>query len=97
MDVVVKSWLIEVTSSVDITSVCLLLVCFYTDDGLLVAYDRSFLQRASESLCSLFDRVGLHTNTKKTQAMVFLPELIRICLSANAYKVCMYNLYREKQ
>ena len=54
-----------------------LFVCFYVDDGLLAARDPEHLQLAFDLLTALFDRVGLKTNTSKTEAMTFLPGRIR--------------------
>ena len=50
-----------------------LFVCFYADGGLLAARDPEHLQLAFDLLTALFDRVGLKTNTTKTEAMPFLP------------------------
>ena len=36
-------------------------------------------------LTTLFDRIGLQTDTTKTESMVFLPGTIRTCLSEKAY------------
>ena len=57
----------------DFTDVRRLLAVFYANNGLIVARDPVILQRAFDSLCSHFDRVGVKTNTTKTEAMVFLP------------------------
>ena len=40
--------------------------------------------------------MGLKTNTKKTEAMVFLPGRVCICLTADAYETRMSNLYQEE-
>ena len=64
-----------------------LLSCFYTDDGLIVAHNPADLQTAFDVLTGFFDRVGLRTNTTKTEAMVFLPGRIRTPLTAESYKV----------
>ena len=39
--------------------------------------------------------MGLKTNTKETEAMVFLPDRIRTCLSADIYEAWMGGLYQE--
>ena len=74
-----------------------LLAVFYADDGLIVARGPAVLQRAFDSRCAHFDRVGLQTNTTKTKAMVFLPGRIRTCLTDGAYKAQMGDLYREER
>ena len=81
----------------DFQDVRRLLAVFYADDGLIAARDPAVLQRAFDSLCSHFDRVGLKTNTTKTEAMVFLPGRIRTCLTAESYEVRMGDLYREER
>ena len=53
------------------------------------------LQRAFDILTGLFDRVGLRTNTKKTEDMIMLPGKIRTCLSADAYRARMDAEFRE--
>jgi hypothetical protein len=53
--------------------------------GLVMSQDPELLQRAFDILTGLFERVGLRTNTKKTEAMAFVPVRIRKCLSADAY------------
>lgn len=45
---------------------------------LAIFYDPELLQRAMDVLVGLFDRVGLHTNTKKTQVMICTPSKIRV-------------------
>jgi hypothetical protein len=97
VDAVVRAWLLEVTGSMDILDVRLLLACSYADDGLIVVRDPSLLQRAFDSLYSLFNRVGLKTSTKKTKAMVFLPGRIRTCLSADAHEARMSDLYQDER
>ena len=97
VDAVVRAWLVEATGSMDILDVRQLLACFYADDGLIVARDPVQLQCAFDSLYALFDRVGLKTNTKKTELLVLLPGRIRTCLNADAYKARMSNLYREER
>ena len=45
-------------------------------------------------LTVLFDRVGLRTNTTKTEAMVFLPGRIRTPLTAESYEARMNEEFR---
>ena len=44
------------------------------------------LQTAVDLLTSLFDRVGLQTNTTKTKVMTFMPVKIWTFLSETAYE-----------
>ena len=53
---------------------------FYVDDGYITSRDAEFLQEALDILVETFKRVGLATNTKKTQAMVCTPGKIRVQL-----------------
>ena len=69
-----------------------LLTAFYVDDGVLASRDPTFLQDAFDRLVDLFERVGLRTNTTKTEAMIFLPGKIRNCLSEQAYTQRMEGL-----
>ena len=69
-----------------------LLTCFYVDDGILASPDPTFLQDAFNKLVDLFERVGLRTNTTKTEAMTFLPGKIRQSLSEEAYAQRMEGL-----
>jgi hypothetical protein len=47
-----------------------LFAVFYVDNGYIASRDAEFLQEALNILVETFKRVGLATNTKKTQAMV---------------------------
>ncbi len=58
---------------------------FYVDDEYLASRDPDFLQVASNSLVSIFERVGLETIVKKTQAMICTPGRISTQLSTNSY------------
>ena len=101
VDAVVRQWLKQMIGeeaargkkSVDIR---ILLVCFYIDDGVLASADPAFLQRAFDALVELFDIVGLRTNTKKTEAMAFIPGRIRTCLSEESYAARMENLTERR-
>ena len=57
-----------------------LLAAFYADDGLVQSRDPAFLQYAFDILVGLFGRVGLCTNTTKTEAMACVPG--RICTAS---------------
>ena len=47
-------------------------------------------------LTGLFDRVGLQTNTTKTEVMVFVPGKIRTALLERAYRARMNKDFRGK-
>ena len=68
---------------------------FYKNDGFLAARDPKHLQLAFDLLISLFNRMGLKTNTSKAKAMTFLPGRIRQNLSDEAYLTGMDPEARE--
>jgi hypothetical protein len=55
------------------------------DDAYIASRDPVFLQQAIDSLVIAFERVGLETNTKKTQAMTCTPGTIRLQLPTDSY------------
>jgi len=59
---------------------------FYVDDVYLTSRDAEFLQRALDLLVSLFERVGLETNTSKMQTMICTPGRIRTQLPTDFYR-----------
>ena len=58
---------------------------FYADNGLIQSRDPARLQTSLDTLVSLFERVGLRTNTSKTKTMVCVPGRIRTCQSREVY------------
>jgi hypothetical protein len=50
-----------------------LFTIFFVDNAYIASRDPVFLQRAIGSLVMTIERVGLETNTKKTQAMTCTP------------------------
>jgi hypothetical protein len=58
---------------------------FYVDDAYLASWDAEFLQYALTHLVHLFKRIGLQTNTTKTQMMICTPGKIRMQLSTESY------------
>jgi len=62
-----------------------LFTIFYVDDAYIALRDPVFLQRAIVGLVSAFERVGLETNIKKTQAMTCMPGTIRLQLLTESY------------
>jgi hypothetical protein len=100
VDAVVREWLRQIMSDeVAIEGIGdeirTMLACFYADDGLVACRDPDLLQRALDALTALFDRVGLRTNTKKTECMTFLPGKIRTCLTEEGYRSRMDAEFRE--
>ncbi len=59
---------------------------FYVDDAYLTSWDVGFLQHALDILVDLFERVGLQTNTSKTQTMICTLGQIRTQLPAESYR-----------
>ncbi len=59
---------------------------FYVDDAYLASWDAEFLQYALTHLVHLFERIGLQTNTTKTQTMICTPGRIRTQLSTESYR-----------
>jgi hypothetical protein len=91
IDAVVREWLRQLRDGgiVDPEELDLLMAAFfaifYVDDAYLAARDPDFLQVALNSLVSLFERVGLGTNVKKTQTMICTPGQITTQLSTDSY------------
>ena len=61
------------------------LALFYVDDGVIASTDPEYLQEAIDILVDLFERVGLNTNTKKTEAMTCIPGRIRTRQTDESY------------
>jgi hypothetical protein len=59
---------------------------FYVDDAYLASRDAGFLQHALNVLVDLFERVGLKTNTSKTQTMICTPGRVRTQLPTESYR-----------
>ena len=55
------------------------------DDAYIASRDPTFLQPAIDGLVGAFERVGLETNTKKTQAMTCTPGNIHLHLLNKSY------------
>ena len=97
VDAVVREWLRQVLGD-DVArgemgmEIRRLLTAFYVDDGVLASTDPVFLQDAFDKLVALFDRVGLKTNTTKTEAVTFLPGKIRTCQTEEVYTQRMEGL-----
>jgi hypothetical protein len=62
---------------------------FYVDNAYLASRDAGFLQHALTLLVDLFARVGLQTNTSKTQTMICTPGRIKTQLLSESYRRMM--------
>ncbi len=58
---------------------------FYIDDTYLASRDAGFLQHVLDILVDHFERVGLQTNTSKTQTVICTPGRIRMQLPMESY------------
>ena len=98
VNAIVQEWvrLIE-AAGFDPSDIRTVAAVFYPDDGLMAARDPKTLQASFYILVSLFERVGLSTNTTKTEVMVFLPGRIRTGLSEDTYLSRMDALRRESR
>ena len=102
VDAVVREWLknlLHSEAAVDGIGdeIRLLLACFYADDGLIACRDPDLLQRAFDALTKLFERCGLKTNVKKTEAVTFVPGKIRVCDTEEGYRARMDAEFRRKR
>ena len=81
-DSIIRYWLFTVTSDPENaidglgTRITMHNALFYADDGEISSRDPEWLQSAIDVLASLFERVGLKTNTTKTEVMVCGPGYI---------------------
>ena len=57
-----------------------LFAIFYVNEAYIASRDPVFLQKVIDGLVMTFERVGLETNIKKTQAMTYTPETIQLQL-----------------
>ncbi|KAL9183034.1 hypothetical protein ACHAXT_004821 [Thalassiosira profunda] len=90
VDAIVREWLTLLVGSDAVEGISAelmrtILAIFYADDAFLASRDPEELQRALDIVVELFDRVGLRTNTTKTQAMICIPGKIRTRLSSDSY------------
>ena len=97
VDAIVREWVRILREEHDLgfEDVRELLAVFYADDGLIVSRNAEHLQLAFDALIGLFERVGLKTNTTKTESMVFLPGRIRTPLTEEGYEERMVDTFRE--
>ena len=73
------------------------MACFYADDGLVAARNADTLQKASDILTGLFDRVGMRTNRAKMEVMICVAGRIRTPLDQDAYEACMSDLHKVER
>jgi hypothetical protein len=92
IDAVVREWMRLMCETLDdlggnlTDRIEALFAIFNVDNGCIASRDAEFLQEASDILVETFKRVGLTTYTKKTQAMVCMPGMIRVQLPMDSYK-----------
>jgi hypothetical protein len=65
-----------------------LFTIFYVDDAYLASWDPEFLQYTLTHLVHLFERIGLQTNTTKTETIICIctPGRIRMQLPTESYR-----------
>ena len=99
VDAIVRKWVrvLQEVHGMGLEDVRRLMTCFYADDGLIVTRNPEDLQIAFDVLTGLFDRVGLRTNTTKTEAMVFLPGKIMTPLAAESYEAQMDDTFQAER
>ena len=68
------------------------LALFYANDAIIAHRDPVWLQESLDVLVELFERVGLHTNTSNTKAMIRVRENIRTRLSTLVYNKTRFDL-----
>ena len=92
VDAVVREWIWELREGGEFEEdeilefMATFFAIFYVDDAYLASRDAGFLQHALDILVDLFERVGLQTNTSKTQTMICTPGRIRTQLPTESYR-----------
>jgi hypothetical protein len=95
VDAVVREWMVQLRQDGDYDDgmveefMATFFAIFYVDDAYLASRDPGFLQHALTLLVDLFERVGLQTNTTKTQTMICTPGRIRTQLPSESYRRMM--------
>jgi hypothetical protein len=108
VDAIIRAWLASQQNGDDeategfIRNVAARIACFYADDGMIGSRDSDWLQHSIRVLAGLFERVGLRTNTTKTEAMTCAPSFIRGYMSPEAHQrnrgvEGSENTYRERK
>jgi hypothetical protein len=91
VDAVVREWIWELQECGEFKEgeilefMATFFAIFYVNDAYLTSRDVGFLQHALDILVDLFERVGLETNTSKTQTMIFTPGRIQTELPTESY------------
>ena len=67
------------------------MVAFFVDDGLVGLRDPIWLQHAFDILVTLFESIGLRTNSNKTKVMTWVSGKIRVALTDEAYHAQRYG------
>jgi hypothetical protein len=92
VDAVVREWIQQLRVDGDykekefVAYMATFFAIFYVDDAYLASWDAEFLQYTLTHLVHLFERIGLQTNTTKTQTMICTPSRIRTQLSTESYR-----------
>jgi hypothetical protein len=60
-------------------------IAFFVDNGLVDARCPEWLQSSFNTLITLFERIGLWTNAKKTKVMTCLPQKIQVAQTEEEY------------
>ena len=95
VDAVVREWMVQLRQDGEYDGemvtefMATFFAIFYVDDAYLASRDAGFLQHALDLLVDLFERVGLQTNTAKTQTMICTPGRIRTQLPSESYRRMM--------
>ena len=98
VDAIVREWMRKLEEKgADTEDIRQIVACFYADDGLIAARGPSTLQKAINTLVAIFERVGLQTNTEKTEAMMVVPGRIWTPLTKEAYQVRMSDCHQEER
>ena len=95
VDAIIREWeRLLIIRRISLGKIRTPIAAFYVDDGLIASCSPKTPQTAVDLLTGLFDRVGLQTNTTKTEVMVFVPSKICTALSKRAYRVRMDEDFR---
>ncbi len=92
VDAVVQEWIRQLRQGGEFKEeelseiMAMFFAIFYVDDACLASRDAGFLQHALDILVDLFKRVGLQTNTSKTQTMICMPGRIWMQLPTESYR-----------
>ena len=74
-----------------------MLAIFYPNDGLVQAWYSEMLQSSLAILIKLFKRVGLRTNTSKSESMVYILGWIKTRLTDDVYNNSHEGLFYQDE